>query len=157
MSVTKKTFTPAPELMELTEVFDVKGWMSKIIPAIHDHLKAHQFRFVRVDKGDTRMFYKEWSTDEMWLPSQGISVLEEANQSGELPIEGPPSLVVPTIALDDLQKLNTTVRKVAGYLEKSGAKDWWDELLRKAEEISSTGETSQSPQSQGNDDVLCTD
>ncbi len=146
MIATQKTFTPEPELMELTEVFDVKGWMSEVTPALHDHLKAHQFKFVRVNDGSTRMFYKEWSTDEMWLPSHGISLLDGTYESGSLPLQGCPTLVAPTFAADDLQKLTTTVKKVAGYLEKSGAKNWWEEFLREAAEVCDTTETSQAPQ-----------
>ena len=42
----------------------------------------------------------------------------------------------PSLARDDLQKLTTTVTKVAGYLEKSGAKQWWAEWLEQAKQIS---------------------
>ncbi len=137
MHAAKQTFTPAPEMVEFTEVYDVKEWMSEITPAIHDHLKAHLFKFEQVSNSSSRMFYKQWSTDEAWLPSQGVGILEGAHQSGALPIEGSPGLVQPTIAVEDLNKLSTTIRKVAGYLEKSGAKVWWDTWLTKAEEICS--------------------
>lgn len=119
--------------MEIKEIYDVKEWMSKVTPPIHDHLKAHQFRFVKVSGGTTRLFYKQWSTDELWLPPQGISILEGVAQSG-LPT-GVPNLVHPSLARDDLQKLTTTITKVAGYLEKSGAKQWWAEWLQQAEQI----------------------
>ena len=56
----KPTFTPIPELLELTELFDVKTWMKEIIPPIHDHLKAHQFKFIS-SKDGVHMFYKQWN------------------------------------------------------------------------------------------------
>ena len=143
MSATKQTFTPAPELKEHTEVYDVKEWMNEVTPAIHDHLKAHLFKFEQVSNSNTRMFYKEWSTDDVWLPSQGLGILEGAHQSGALPIKGCPGLVQPTIPNEDLKKLSTTISKVAGYLEKSGAKVWWETWLRKAEEICSQSQSIQ--------------
>ena len=42
MNATKKTFTLEPALLEFTEIFDVKEWMTNVTPSIHDHLKAHQ-------------------------------------------------------------------------------------------------------------------
>lgn len=131
----KSTFTPIPELLEFTEMFDVKSWMKEIIPPIHDHLKAHQFKFISTKDG-IHMFYKQWSTDDMWLPSQGIGILDEAYQSNAIPIPGIPTLVKPKVDKDDLQKLQTMVMKVQGYLDKSGAKIWWDKWLSKAKDIS---------------------
>lgn len=109
--------------------------MKEIIPPIHDHLKAHQFKFIAMKDG-VHMFYKQWSTDDMWLPSQGIGILDEAYQSNAIPIPDIPSMVKPKLDKDDLQKLQTMVSKVQGYLEKSGAKVWWDKLLSKAKDIS---------------------
>lgn len=123
MSATQNTFIPQSEMIELTEVYDVKGWMSDVTPALHDHLKAHHFKFMWVAQGSTRMFYKKWSTDETWLPANGICLLEGAQQSGFLPLEGYPTRVTPSLATDDLQKLTTTVSKMAGYLEKSGGRN----------------------------------
>ena len=49
--------------------------MQRIIPSSHDHLKAHQFKFERDELGECKMFYKEWSTDDYWLPQSGLSLL----------------------------------------------------------------------------------
>ena len=150
MSATKKTFTPEPALIEFKEMFDVKEWMTNVTPSIHDHLKAHQFKFVRIEDGGTRMFYKEWSTDDTWLPSRGLDLLEGAHQSRSIPIASVPSLVLPTFDANDLQKLTTTITKIDGYLEKSGAKEWWNSWLHQAEKLCSPGETHQSLTPQGN-------
>ena len=56
MSATKKTFAPEPALIEFKEMFNVKEWMTNVTPSIHDHLKAHQFKFVQIEDGGTRMF-----------------------------------------------------------------------------------------------------
>ena len=109
--------------------------MKEIIPPIHDHLKAHQFKFVSTKDG-VRMFYKQWSTDDIWLPSQGVGILDEAYQSKAIPITGIPSMVEPKLDKDDFQKLQAMVTKVQGYLERSRAKAWWDNWLSTAKEIS---------------------
>ena len=70
------SFSPQPELIEIDHVCDVKEWMMQCIPPIHDHLKAHQFKFEGKSKGSgTRMYYKQWSTDTFWLPASGIDML----------------------------------------------------------------------------------
>ena len=77
------------------------------------------------------MFYKEWSTDDIWLPSRGLDLIEGAHQSTSIPIASVPSLVLPTFDANDLQKkLTTTITKIDGYLEKSGAIEWWNSWLR---------------------------
>lgn len=109
--------------------------MEKVIPPIHNHLKAHQFKFISAKDG-VRMFYKQWSTDDTWLPTQGIGILDEAYQMQAIPIPGNPCMVKPKMDKEDLQKLQTVVIKAQGYLEKSGAKNWWDKWMSKAKEIS---------------------
>lgn len=64
-------------MVNLDCVVDAKDWMSTIIPSLHDHLKAHQFKFERNNLGQSKMFYKEWSSDEFWLPQGGLSLLPE--------------------------------------------------------------------------------
>ena len=71
----QSSFTPVPVVLELESVVDAKGWMEHVTPALHDHLKAHQFKFQRDESGDCKMFYKEWSTDTFWLPEIGLSLL----------------------------------------------------------------------------------
>ena len=52
-----KAYNPPPDV---EVVHDYKKWME---PPIHDHLKAHAFKFVK-HQGTTVMFYKEWATDK---------------------------------------------------------------------------------------------
>ena len=70
-----KSFSPRPEVMELDHVHDVKEWMMACVPPLHDHLKAHQFKFERNGAGTVMMYYKEWSSDSFWLPNSGINML----------------------------------------------------------------------------------
>lgn len=72
--VIRGSFSPPPEVYEISRMLDMKAWMMPCIPPLHDHLKAHQFKFEKQD-GETRMFYKEWSSDEFWLPQSGINLL----------------------------------------------------------------------------------
>lgn len=66
------SFTPEPIVAVLDSVVDAKGWMREQTQALHDHLKAHQFKFERNEMGECRMFYKEWSTDTFWVPETGL-------------------------------------------------------------------------------------
>ena len=77
--VIKTSFTPEPTTLILDSVVDVKGWMKDVTPALHDHLKAHHFKFNRNEEGECKMFYKEWSTDKFWLPQSGLSLLPAGN------------------------------------------------------------------------------
>ena len=73
----KAAFTPEATTIIVDHVVDTKSWMRNIIPCLHDHLKAHQFKFQRNEFGVCKMFYKEWSTDDYWLPQSGLSLLPE--------------------------------------------------------------------------------
>ena len=70
-----KAVTPHLEVIEITKVHDVKAWMMPYVPPLHDHLKAHQFKFEKDCNGIPKMFYKEWSCDKFWLPQSGINML----------------------------------------------------------------------------------
>ena len=74
MKVVRKSFSPEPELIEVDRVYDMKEWMLPCVPPLHNHLKAHLFKFERGEKG-IRMYYKEWSSDKFWLPNSGIILL----------------------------------------------------------------------------------
>lgn len=74
----KGSFTPQPDIIEIDKVHDVKAWMMDCVPPLHDHLKAHQFKFEKDTNGVPKMFYKEWSGDKFWLPQSGISMLAGA-------------------------------------------------------------------------------
>ena len=129
-SAIQKSFKPHPEVVEITEVHDVKEWMCPHTPPLHDHLKAHQFKFIRNPQGKTKMFYKEWSTDPFWLPQSGISLLVDSNSSF-LP-SGKPQIIQPLFDAADIEKLTSMLQKLSAYLEKSGAAAWWDVWLTTA-------------------------
>lgn len=99
--------------------------MNEFAPALHDHLKAHQFKFVRVEGSGTRMFYKQWSSDESWLPECGMDLLQNG-----YPTDSAPNNVLPSFDSDNYKKLESTISKVNAYLEKSGAKQWWTDFLQ---------------------------
>jgi len=89
--------------------------------ALHDHLKAHQFKFERNEMGECRMFYKEWSTDTFWLPQTGLSLLPADNS---VPTQCPRSLRQ-CFDPEQLGKIEVTIRKIGAYLGKAGAASWW--------------------------------
>ena len=71
----QSSFTPESIVVALDSVVDGKEWIRNITPSLHDHLKAHQFKFQCDETGECKMFFKEWSTDPFWLPPIGLSLL----------------------------------------------------------------------------------
>ena len=97
---------------------------------LHCHLKAHQFKFQRSELGECLMFYKEWSTDTLWLPQSGLAFLPSDNTTpGRQPL-----VLKPSYEPDNLKKLDTTLRKVSAYLNKANpsALEWWVSWMEEA-------------------------
>lgn len=127
-NVIRNSFTPEPEVVVLESVTDTKQWMDEQTPPMHDHLKAHQFKFQANEYGQCRMFYKEWSTDDFWLPQSGLAIL---------PTDHPTPIIKPLILRpcydsDSLKKLEATLRKASAYLNKAGVSAWWTSWLEEA-------------------------
>lgn len=55
VQVLSESFTPVPIVLNIDSVVDTKSWMQSVTPALHDHLKAHQFRFSRDQSECCRM------------------------------------------------------------------------------------------------------
>lgn len=104
----QSSFSPEPMVVVLESVTDVKSWMCEQTPPMHDHLKAHQFKFVRTQFG-TKMFYKEWSTDDFWLPQSGLAILPSDNPVPLLQ----PIVMKPHHDQENIVKLEATLRKVS--------------------------------------------
>lgn len=114
--------------MVLESVTDTKQWMHEQTPPIHDHLKAHQFKFQMDKQGQCRMFYKEWSTDNFWLPPSGLEIL---------PTDHPvpsckPLILSPLYDPDSLKKMEATLRRASAYLDKASVSAWWASWLEEA-------------------------
>ena len=137
-----KAYNPPPDVAIVKVVHDYKKWMEPHIPPIHDHLKAHAFKFVK-HRGTTVMFYKEWATDKSWLPKSGLQILMKDKQPHP---DTFPELVQPSLDSANLDKLETTLRKISAYL-RSEAKAWWDEWITNARETD--GQQSQLLETEG--------
>jgi hypothetical protein len=72
------------------------------------------------------MFFKEWSTDNLWLPETGLAILPDENTT---PAENKPCIINPYFDPDNLKKFESTLRKVSAYLDKQGAAEWWKSWL----------------------------
>lgn len=134
----KNSFKLKPDVIVLDRVFDIKSWTANYIPSIHDHLKAHQFKFQNDPKGVVKMFYKEWSTDDFWLPQSGMYFF--LNFNGSTTPCGTPNLVNAQFDLEKTQKVENTLSKLTGYLEKSDALDWWKSFIAKMKQTNTVHE-----------------
>ena len=76
------------------------------------HFKAHQFKFVHTQEG-TKMFYKEWSTDDCWVPQTGLAILPTDNP---IPTRQP-QMIRAYYEPESIQKLEATLRKVSVALQ----------------------------------------
>ena len=79
LTVLWESLSPHPTAYVVNSVVDAKAWMAEQTMGMHDHLKAHQFKFV-MKRGQTLMYYKEWSSDKLWLPDAGLCILPDGNQ-----------------------------------------------------------------------------
>lgn len=124
------SFSPQPIVEVVDSVTDVKAWMLEQTPLLHDHLKAHQFKFERNQSGECMLFYKEWSTDPFWLPQGGLAFLPSDNT---IP-DKQPLILMPHYDVDNLKKLESTLRKAGAYLNKSSpnASKWWKSWMERA-------------------------
>lgn len=124
--VIQSSFSPEPKVVILDSVIDAKGWMKDQTPALHDHLKAHQFKFIRNDKGHCRMYYKEWSTDDYWLPQTGLAILPTESPS----LTAKPNIMMPCFDTDNLKKLESTLQIKARCIhEQSWCKSMVDAVV----------------------------
>ena len=88
------------------------------------------------------MFYKEWSTDDFWLPQSGMYLLQE--YSGRIvPVIEATTLVGCQFDAEKLQKLESTLSKLGGYL-KGDALSWWNGFINNAKKNSSVHENPES-------------
>lgn len=89
-------------------VHDYKKWMEPYISPIHDHLKAHAFKFMK-HEGRTVMLCKEWATDKNWLPKSGLHILMMDRQQHPDTI---PGLVQPSFDPTNLGKLDVMLKRL---------------------------------------------
>ena len=129
---TEQAYSPNPEVAVVKVVHDFKKWMEPHVPPMHDHLKAHAFKFVKKE-GVMLMFYKEWSTDRQWLPKSGLAILMMDKCTSRIYPNRIPGIVQPNFDATTLEKLECTLAKLSGYL-KEGAKEWWKQWIANTRE-----------------------
>ena len=71
-----QSFTPRPDVFELTQMYDYKSWLEPFASLLSNHIYPHAFKFEEKE-GTVQMFYKSWASDERWLPNEhsGLVVL----------------------------------------------------------------------------------
>jgi len=71
-----QSFTPRPDVYEVTQMYDYKSWLEPFTLQLSNHIYPHAFKFEEKE-GTVQMFYKSWASDELWLPNEdsGLVVL----------------------------------------------------------------------------------
>ena len=132
MNVVSRSISPNPLVVRINQVTDAKSWMKEQTLPLHDHLKAHQFKF-EMKNHTAVMYYKEWSSDDSWLPDTGLCILPD-----DQPIPAyDPKVLQPLFEQDTLSKLESTLRKIRGYLQKGGHTAWWEQWISEAKPFTS--------------------
>ena len=72
---TKLCTTPEPNAIVLTEVKNVKSWLTPTLEDIHGHSTPHCFKFIK-SCGEVKMFFKHWSKDPWCDESQAVTLLK---------------------------------------------------------------------------------
>ena len=127
-STIASAYTPSPTVSCITYMWDIHTWLKPHIPQLHDHLKAHHFKIVMTEVG-TCMFYKEWSSDDFWLPEDGLALLMENNEQLFPSLTTLPPIIKTFIKPDEISGIQTMVHKLSGYLRKGGHHNWWESWL----------------------------
>lgn len=136
-SVVGASYTPTPSVTQVSQVWDIHSWLKPYIPPLHDHLKAYQFKIVKKLSG-ALLFYKQWSTDDYWLPDGGLKLLVAHNGQYYPPMDEVPQVIHPAIDAEEHDSLHTMALKLKAYLAHSGKFNWWMEWLKNSAANTST-------------------
>lgn len=77
-------------------------------------------------ENDVVMFYKEWSSDDSWLPKKGLQFLDS-----DAVLNTNVTAIQPKYDKEDLTKLGSTIKKITCYLDEDRRR-WWAEWLLNA-------------------------
>ena len=117
----KVSYTPPVLVEELSSLFEIKAWMENSINNISGHVHQHVFK-IQNNNGNSKLFYKKWSTSPVWLPDGGISLISTIPR-------GVPKLFKPnTLGGMSLDKLEMDLPKYAMKL-KDSEMVWWREFI----------------------------
>ncbi|VDI30558.1 Hypothetical predicted protein [Mytilus galloprovincialis] len=101
--------TPSPTSVRTSHVWDVAGWIGKSLNKISNHSYPHVFKVEKRD-GQTKLFYKKWSTDKVWLETTEQLLMN-------IPTDAPQP-VVPILTKLDLNKLKNDIRTSFSYFKR---------------------------------------
>ncbi|CAH3167732.1 unnamed protein product, partial [Pocillopora meandrina] len=111
----------AHTLEALKEQIKVSYTPPNSINNISGHVHQHVFK-IQNNNGNSKLFYKKWSTSPVWLPDGGISLISTIPR-------GVPKLVKPnTLGGMSLDKLEMDLPKYAMKL-KDSEMVWWREFI----------------------------
>ena len=117
----QKAHTPAPDVRVIKFIFDIKAWIEPLLNKIKNHVYPHTYRFFKRN-GQVRMKYKNWASDETWLPEgPGQRMLSSTPR-------GIPPLVRPgTKKLLPIKDLEECVKKCKRLTHED--RQWWSSFI----------------------------
>lgn len=118
----QQSYSPTPDFVQLSEIFDVKGWlMGHFEDKISGHIYPHQFQIVRNGEGKTCLYYRLWSTCSTWKPKNGIILVKQLPTSK-------PKEVSQDFSKINLDKLEHDLTKYRLNFSDNDMK-WWKAFL----------------------------
>lgn len=70
------TTTPEPNVLVLSDVADVKEWLSPCLESLRGHSSPHCFKFITHASGEVKMYYKRWSSNPWCTDEEAVVLLK---------------------------------------------------------------------------------
>lgn len=120
--LTQKAHTPVPDTHVINYSYDIKKWIEPCLNNLKNHIYPHTYKFTKRNV-EVMTKYKQWATDESWLPEgPGHQILAAKKP------EGAPSLVRPdTHKMMEVNALADCVKKCKRLT--ADQKEWWAEFV----------------------------
>ncbi len=117
----RRAHKPEAETHVIDFIYDIKSWIEPCLNPIKNHIYPHTYKFTKVN-GEVVMKYKQWATDETWLPEgPGEKILAEVPK-------GAPSIVRPdTNKMLEVKALAECVKKCKRL--NAEQREWWAEFI----------------------------
>ena len=117
----RKAHKPEAETHIIDITFRIKSWIEPCLNSIKHHVYPHTHKFTKVN-GEVVMKYKQWASDESWLPEgPGLRLLAQE------PERTPAVVRQDTTKMLDVKALEDNVKKCKRLTAEQ--REWWDNFI----------------------------